>query len=281
MKLRKTRLFLSCILLICLVFSLTSCNNKKTSPNKPPTKNDPDATTDSPDKITEKGIPIEQYDRVLKAELSKDNKLELEKFDWNICAFQLDNVTYSVPFSYSRIMDEWTFDLVDYGLDSTFQLEPLTKTSGNVVLKHESRPYTLTVGFYNPYRTPISLDKAKIWSWEIDITTQEMDKRSIENDTVVDPNEVKEESLPLIKPNILFPKNVEMHASIASILLAYGEPKNNNIHNSENGYYEFHYELNYNIFLTLTLDEKEGLVKAVYKHFPKNTLTIVPQEDQK
>jgi len=283
MKSRKKMEVLCCLLLVCLVFTLAGCNNKKPEPPKHTSAKDDDAQspTNDPDKIKTKGIPIEQYDLTLKAEITKDENLYLEKFEWNICAFQLDNLTYTLPFSYSRISSEWAFSLSDYELDDDFKLEPLTKTSANVKLTHKSRPYTLTVGFYNPYSTPISLDKAQIWSWEIDLTTPEMDELSIENDIPKDPADTSEEIvLPVIKPNIILPKGVQLHDSIASILLAYGEPENSNIHNSETGYYEFFYQLNYNIFLTLVLDEKEGLVKVNYKHFPSNTLVTVPEDDQ-
>lgn len=283
MKSRKIMRGLCCLLLVCLVFNLAGCSNKKTELPKHTSAEEDDTKTptDDPDKIKTKGIPIDQYDLKLKAELTKDENLDIEKFEWNICAFQLDNLTYSLPFSYSRISSEWSFSPADYGLDNDFQLEPLTKTSANVKLTHKSRPYTLTVGFYNPYSTPISLDKAQVWSWEIDLTTPEMDDLSIENDTPKDPADTSEDVvLPVIKPNILLPKGVQLHDSIASILLAYGEPENSNIHNSETGYYEFYYQLNYNIFLTLVLDEKEGLVKVNYKHFPANTLVTVPEDEQ-
>lgn len=283
MKFKITPRFLCCLLLVCLIFTLAGCNNKKNVPPKHTTSKDDDSQTpdENPSKPDEKGISIDQYNHLLDAEIAKDKKLQLEKFEWNICAFQLDNVNYGLPFSYSRISDQWLFNPEDYGLDSSFQLEPLTKTSANVRLKLKSSPYDLTVGFYNPYSTPISFDKAQIWSWEIDLTTPEMDKLSIDNDNI-DPNNTEEfPVLPVVNPNILLPKGVQLHDSIGSVLLAYGEPENSNIHNSETGYYEFHYQLNYNIFMTLTLDEKEGLVKVNYKHFPSNTLTIIPEVDQK
>lgn len=283
MKLRKTTKLFCYLLLISLIFTLTGCDNKKNTPPKHTSATDNDTLTpsDDPDKITDKGLPISEYDLVLNAEIKKDEKIQLEKFEWNICAFQLDNMNYSLPFSYSRISDQWIFIPSDYGLDSSFQLEPLTKTSANVQLENEARPYKLTVGFHNPYSTPISFDHAQIWSWEIDLTTPEMDKQSLINDSP-EPNNTDEiTTLPQVSPNVLLPKGVQLHDSIGSVLLAYGEPENSNIFNNETGYYEFHYQLNYSIFLTLTLDEKEGLVKVNYKHFPENTLTIVPEENQK
>lgn len=277
-----------CLLLLCLTLFLVGCDDKKTNTNKPAPSTEPTATDkDSNEAQKQKGLDIADYNKFLSLETHKDDNLQIDKFDWNICAFQLDGKNYSLPFSYSRIMDNWTFKLSDYGLDKNFKLEPLTKTSDNVKLNCEGKSYNIKVGFFNPFSTAITLDQAKIWSMEIDITTPELDEKTLENDTTPAVNAENSTTVPIgadsitgnIKPEIILPKNITMHASIASILLTYGNPDNENIHNTETGYYEFHYRKNYNVFLSLVLDEQEGLVKINYKHFPSGTVTSIPEDN--
>lgn len=272
------KLQVCCLLILCLSVLLVGCNDKKTNTNKPaPSRSDSSNEKDPSSQKTKKGLDIADFDSLLSKEIEKDDALQIDKFDWNICAFQLEQKNYTLPFSYERIKENWTFSLSDYGLDKNFKLEPLTKTSDTIELKSEGKPYTLKVGFYNPYSTPVSLDQTKIWSLEVNIATPELDERTLENDnptTVTDSNLITGN----MKPELILPNGIQMHSSIASILLAYGNPENTNIHNTETGYYEFHYQFNYNIFLTLVLDEQEGLVKFNYKHFPSGAVTEMPEK---
>ena len=278
-----------CLLLLCLTLFLVGCNDKKTTTNKPAPSTDPTSSDqDSDSSNQKKGLDIADFDKLLVQEIHKDENIQIDKFNWNICAFQADEKTYSLPFSYERIKTDWTFSLEDYGLDSNFKLEPLTKTSDNVVLKCEGKPYSLKVGFFNPFSTAVPLEQAKIWSLEIDITTPELNEKTLENDSTAavdseNPENSTQTTTDLtgnIKPLILLPKGIQMHSSIASILIAYGDPENTNLHNTETGYYEFHYQHNYNIFLTLMIDEQEGLVKISYKHFPNGAISEMPEENK-
>lgn len=277
-----------CLLLLCLALLLAGCNDKKNTVNKPaPSTDQTSSDQDSDSEEQKKGLDIADFDKLLVQEIHKDENIQISKYNWNICAFQMDEKTYSIPFSYERIKEDWTFSLEDYGLDNNFKLEPLTKTSDNIILKCEGKPFTMKVGFFNPFSTAIPLEQAKIWSIEIDITTPDLDEKTLENDSTSATNlEVpKNPASPTqdltgnIKPTIVLPKNIQMHSSIASVLLAYGDPENTNIHNTETGYYEFHYQHNYNIFLTLVIDEQEGLVKISYKHFPSGAISEIPAEN--
>lgn len=278
-----------CLLLLCLTLFLVGCNDKKTATNKPVPSTDSGSTNqDSVSTKVKKGLDITDFDKLLVQEIHKDENIQIDKFNWNICAFQLDEKTFSLPFSYERIKENWTFSLEDYGLDKDFKLEPLTKTSDNVVLKCEGKPYTLKVGFFNPFSTSVTLDQAKIWSLEIDITTPELNEKTLENDSSSAVNSENADNTAKtttsltgdVKPTMILPKGIQMHSSIASVLLAYGNPENSNLHNTETGYYEFNYQHNYSIFLSLTIDEQEGLVKISYKHFPNGAINEMPEENK-
>lgn len=105
----------------------------------------------------------------LKKEEDVDRAIMYNEPTFKDCGVIIGSIPFTLPFSYRRISDDWTFDLKDYGYDDTFKLGPNDRTSETIVLHKENTGYDMVVGFYNPYDIPCRIDEAYIYSVTIDI----------------------------------------------------------------------------------------------------------------
>lgn len=177
----------------------------------------------------------------LKDEQEKDSKISLKKLDMGKSVFRLDGITYSLPFSYARISNDWSFDLADYGLDETFRLQSGQRTTDNIVLHNDAADYSVTVGLYNPYDVEITVAEAQVWS----ITVS-----------------VKDSFNP---PKLRLPGKLTWNASIADVTLAYSDPTTPFTHDLETGMFYYSYEKDYSRYLDLEISETDGLVSFTMK----------------
>lgn len=240
------RRLLALLLLGCLGLSLCACGKNKEN-DKPGNEVQQDAA-DTEDDASSQGDESQALTpdisaEALAEEISLDNLCTISGCSWEEALIYMFGANYTLPFSYARISDSWTFDLTDYGHDETFMLQPGERTTATVELSNASTDYDMVVGFYNPYDVAISIEESQVWSVSFDFYN------SIET------------TFPVL------PKNITCGTQIVDIIIAYNTPSTPFSYNEETGAYDLHYQSGYDVYLTLEVDAELGLKKITLQSY--------------
>lgn len=248
----KKRLLLV-LLSSCLAFSFFACSkdkpqDKDNSQKEEASDHDNEEPNEDQD-IAELRTP-DISEETLLAERMADDAIDLLTCPWDYVVFQFQNENFSLPFSYARISEEWTFDLADYGYDETFTLQPGERTTATVELINPIVDYPMIVGFYNPYDVPITIEESQIWSVSFDLA------------------ETESEILPLL------PANIGKGTPIVDVIILYDTPKTPFSYNEETGTYDLYYqfganrfEYGYEKYVTLFIGAENGLQKFILQNY--------------
>lgn len=241
-----------CLFLCGLMLAnMSACTSKNTDSKKPDTgtgsasANVSDSTdnseADSESKEPEAPIITSAS---LHTELNRDAAILIKKSDWDTVAFRLGNEKFSLPFSYARIMKDWTFNPADYGYeDDTFKLGASERTTNTIELKHDGMNCTLKIGLKNPSDAEILPSLASVWAINV----------SIRNATTY--------------PSLLLPGGLHWGSSLTDVVLAYGTPAIPVVHNEEEHYWLYQFRKDYETYYSLIIDEKEGLIEFSYAKY--------------
>jgi len=158
------------VLLLCVSLLLAACNRHEDirdiitdasageSDNKGASGNADEIEIRVPD-ITEEE---------LKEEADEDRHIMSDNPTFRDCGILVGAYNFTLPFSYKRISDEWTFNLSDYGFDEDFRLGPGERTTDTIHLTKEDAGYDIVVGLYNPYDVKCTIEEAYVYSLTID-----------------------------------------------------------------------------------------------------------------
>ncbi|MCR4955882.1 MAG: hypothetical protein K6A30_04295 [Lachnospiraceae bacterium] len=228
---RKAILFL---LLATLSLSLMGCKKEQEVRHQNTKEETTKEEKEEKQKKEEKKTP-DTSKEALEEEAQKDAKIKVKQSTYKRSVFRLNGTVYSLPFSYARIMDDWSFDLADYDLDEDFKLTPGQRTTDNIVLTNPKVDYKLDIGLYNPYDVNISVKEAMVYAIHIDITNTKK------------------------KPSLSLPGGIRWKDSIIDVTLAYSDPTVPFTHDLEEGLYHYSYITDYKHYLNLNISEENGL----------------------
>lgn len=234
------------LLLTLTVCTLAGCQNKDEPSGKQPEK--PPTTLEQEEPIIPEDPPVVEAHtltpELLEAEKYRDSRIDLSELNKNRCAFQLESETFSLPFSYTRISEQWEFIPSYYDLDDSFMLQPGQCTSDSIVLFNKETDSTLTVGFYNPYEMECSIADAMIWSISISIADTDD------------------------KPQLTLPGKLGWNSSIVDVTLAYSPPSSPFDHDFDTKLFTFSYVSdNYDTQYSLTIHEEDGIIGFSMKRY--------------
>lgn len=158
------------VLLFCIMLLLAACNRHEDIRDIIT-----DASDGEGDNIAASGNAGRNEIRVpdiseekLKKEADEDRHIMSDNPEFKDCGILLGSENLTLPFSYKRISDEWTFNLSDYGFDEDFKLGPGERTSDTIHLIKEDAGYEIIVGLYNPYDVKCTVEEAYVYSLTID-----------------------------------------------------------------------------------------------------------------
>lgn len=89
--------------------------------------------------------------------------------DWSSMTFVLDGKSYTLPFSYSDIKFDWSFDLADYGHADGYTLNPREYVYPTIHLEHDTYDCDFSVGLENNSTTAKDITECDIWAASVDI----------------------------------------------------------------------------------------------------------------
>lgn len=213
---------------------------------------DVDPTVDNPEDVSkidttqdtdaELFIP-DSSETSLDQEIQFDSRFLMENIDWSKPAFVWEDITYTVPFSYARISNNWTFNYKDYGLESDYILAPHTKTTMDFTLTSEIYDFQLLVGFSNPYDVDITLDQADVWAISMDIKDA------------------------TVNPFVMLPQNITWNTSLVDLITPYGMPTKDISYDEKTRNFTLTYNMNYETYLELIVNQTTGLTKFTYMNY--------------
>lgn len=235
------------LLALCLCLSLvTGCGNSHNGAKKNKPKNSPapsaQVPSDQPQEPEEPVAPLID-EAFIEKEIHSDRGVNLEGASATDCVLRFGADKYKLPFSYKRISKRWKFNYEDYDLTEDFELDSGQKTSDNIVLYNENTDYKITVGFYNPYEAPITLEDAKIWSLTISIDGAKK------------------------HPFLRLPKNLNWKSTFVDVIGAYSDPSIQFSHDKEKKLYHFTYKEGYERYLLLDVSEEKGIISFTMKRY--------------
>ena len=146
----------------------------------------------------------------------------------------IDGTIYTLPFDYSLISSDYTFDLADYGKEDGYVLNPGDKVLCTVYLENDNfdDSFEFCTGFKNYGDGVLDIKETSIWALDTDIRWCDTDNY----------------------PTIILPGGITWGSTIDDVKAAYGEPEDDPYRSDSLAYWEYEYELNdgdYQVRLTI------------------------------
>ena len=233
------------VLLFCMALVLTACNKHEDirdiitdasdgeGDNRGASGNAGEVEIRMPDITEEK----------LTEEADEDRRIMADNPTFRDCGILIGSEAFTLPFSYKRISDEWTFKLSDYGFDENFMLGPGERTTDTIRLTKENAGYEIVVGLYNPYDVKCTVEEAYVYS----IT---LDRRETGD------------NYPIIK----LPGNLTWGATFREITEVEHPTEAFSVdHEKQEMYLDFTYD--YQSYLKLTVSDTKGIVAITVKSY--------------
>ncbi len=153
----------------------------------------------------------------------------------------IDGKVYHLPFDYSLISDEYTFDMADYGYEGGYVMNPEDKVTSTIQLENPNVDEDLDfyVGFVNTSGEAKDIKETSIYSVDFDITWTETTNY----------------------PSVVLPKGITWGATLEDVKAAYGEPDDSYYSDSLH-YWSYTYEDDdYDYDVQLTIYEDRGITE--------------------
>lgn len=158
--------------------------------------------------------------------------------DWSGMEFALDGTSYKIPFAYSDISSEWSFNLADYGYSDGYVTNPGDQQSSVIALTNSRYDMDFSIGTINLSDTTQDITENSIWAVRLGIEYASS------------------------YPTLTLPGNITWGSSLQDIVNAYGKPSEDPYYSDSLGYYELDYETDNYQTMTLTVYDDGGL-KAI------------------
>lgn len=182
----------------------------------------------------------------LKKQADEDRHIMQNNPTFEDCVISVGSTAYSLPFSYKRISDEWTFNLSDYGFDENFMLGPNERTTDTIILSKENSNYNIVIGLYNPYDVKCTIEEAYVYSLTIDIRETGADY-----------------------PIMRLPGELSWGATFSDII-AVAHPNQGFDVDEETGEMTLYYVYDYENYLILTVSKTRGISAVTIKTYKEN-----------
>ena len=160
----------------------------------------------------------------------------------------INGTVYHLPFDYSNISNDYTFDMADYGHDDNYTLNPQDKVTSTIDLKNPNmdKDVDFYVGFMNTSNEPKKIKETSIWAVDFDITWADSTDY----------------------PEVVLPKGITWGSTLAEVKAAYGEPTDDPYYAESLGYWEYTYEDDdYDYSLSLIIYEDKGVTEISVKSY--------------
>ena len=154
----------------------------------------------------------------------------------------IDGTVYTLPFDYSLISNDYTFDLADYGKEDGYVLNPGDKVLCTVNLENPNidSEFDFSVGFKNYGDEVKDIKETSVWAMDLD-------KRWCDTDNY---------------PSVVLPGGITWGSTVDDIKALYGEPADEPYRSDDLGYWEYTYELNDDDYqVRLTIYDEYGLTE--------------------
>ncbi len=186
-------------------------------------------------------VPVNEEDYNLEAAIQ--SKIKVKKSTWDSCCFRLDGNVYQLPFSYHRISEDYSFNPLEYGMTEDFMLEPGIYTSDNIELINDKHDFIVTIGLYNPYKEPVSIDQAMVYSISFVLNEDGSGK------------------------GLTLPGGVSFNESLALITASFGIPTIPFSHDLETDIFTYQYSLDSSRFMEALIQADKGLISISMKKY--------------
>lgn len=164
------------------------------------------------------------------------NNEDIQNADWKEMIFSLDGVSHKIPFPYSEISKDWTFNLADYGYDKGYVMNPGDKVTGTITVKNDKySDVRTTIGFKNTASEVKDILDTDIWAFSMDISS---------TDTY---------------PALELPGGITWGSTADEILAKYGQPDEDPYVSKELGYTVYNWFNDYTYKMKLTVYNEGGL----------------------
>lgn len=161
--------------------------------------------------------------------------------------FAMNGKVYHLPFAYSEISDQYTFDLSDNSFVESETLNPDEQTSCVVHMEGSNLDDGIffATGFENTTSSAKDIKESDIWAFDIDVSW------------------VNSENY----PEIVLPKGITWGCTLDDIVAAYGEPSHS-YRSDINGYWEYTYDDGeYDYSMRLTVYDGRGMTRVALHSF--------------
>lgn len=153
--------------------------------------------------------------------------------------FAMDGQVYHLPFAYSDISNQYSYDLRDNMFVETDVLNPEEQISCVVKMEKPNMDNGIyfTAGFENPTKVEQNIKDSKVYAIDVDVTW------------------AKSENY----PEIVLPKGITWGCTLDDVVTAYGEPSHS-YRSDINGYWEYTYEDgDFDYSMRLTVYDDRGI----------------------
>ena len=177
---------------------------------------------------------------------SKESSVDLSD-DLFSGEFSFNGKKMTIPFDYSEISSEYTFDLADYGKEEGYSLKPGEYVLSTVSLENPNidSGFSFYVGFKNLGTEDTDIKKTSVYSIN-------MDSKWCDSDNY---------------PKVVLPKGITWGSTLDDIKAAYGEPTTEPYYSDTLKYWEYQYSSSDKSYqITLTIYEEFGLTGIDLNH---------------
>lgn len=137
--------------------------------------------------------------------------------DWSTFQFTIDGKTYQIPFAYSDLSSDWSFNLADYGYENGYVTNSGDKQSCTIAVSNPNYDMDFSIGTINMTDSTQDITQNNIWAVSLDTSYA---------DTY---------------PTVTLPGGITWGSSLDEILAAYGKPEDDPYYSTEFQYYSLYY----------------------------------------
>lgn len=162
--------------------------------------------------------------------------------DWQSMTFSLDGKSYTIPFAYSDIKPDWSFDMADYGYEDGYILNPSEYVYSTISLENDAYDCDFNIGIINNTSSAIDITEGDVWAASIDISWGES------------------------YPDLVLPGNLTWGSTLEEVEAAFGVPEDT-YYSESLGYWEYTYQIDYTYYFDLTIYDDKGITAFGYKQY--------------
>ena len=163
---------------------------------------------------------------------------------WKDMVLVLDGRLLKLPFPYSSISGDWSFDLADYGYDKGYVLNPGDKVVGTIELKNPKYDrIRCMAGFMNTGEGIRQIEETDIWSLTIDASSAD------------------------VRPDLMLPGGITWGSTADEILSVCGQPEEEPYVAEDLGYTVYSWFPDFQYKMKLTVYDDGGLKALTLENY--------------